>query len=108
MVPAHSGQSTGLAEMRDPSGPEILIFARALLPLPAGARADTAARLLREVETADRQLRSFNRCHPLFGEGSLMSRCLMLSPPAERLARDPDFLSANITACQALLRHFKA
>lgn len=93
--------------MRDPSGPELLILARALLPVPADARVDVAIRILHEVEAADQHLRLLNRCHPVLGDGSLMSRCLTLSPQAEPLARDPDFLSATIAACQALQQHFK-
>jgi hypothetical protein len=93
--------------MRDPSGSELLIFARALLAVPSEARVPTASRILEEIEAADQHLRAQSGCHPDFGDGSLMSRCLMLSPPAEPLARDPDFLSATIIACQALLQHFK-
>lgn len=94
--------------MRDPSGAELLLFARALLSIPAEARKGTATRILNEVDAADNYLRQNNRCHPDFGDGGLMSYCLRLSPRAEPLAQDPDFLSATITACQALLQHYKA
>ena len=44
----------------------------------------------------------------VFGDGSLMSRCLTLSPVSEPLATDPDFLSAMIIACKALHDHSKS
>ncbi|NJS38766.1 MAG: hypothetical protein HC783_06830 [Rhodobacteraceae bacterium] len=69
--------------MRDPSGPELLLFARALLPIAPEARGRTAARILQEVDVADRHLQSLRSCHPDFGDGSLMARCLLLAPPAE-------------------------
>ncbi|TAG13100.1 MAG: hypothetical protein EAZ40_15080 [Rhodobacterales bacterium] len=94
--------------MRDPSGPELLLFARALLPIAPEARGRTAARILQEVEAADRHFLGRGCSHPDFGDGSLMARCLLLSPPAEPLARDPDFLAATMIACNALLQHFKA
>jgi hypothetical protein len=94
--------------MRDPSGPELLLFARALLPIAPEARGRTAARILQEVEVADRHFQSFGGSHPNFGDGSLMARCLLLSPSAEPLARDPEFLAATMIACKALLHHFEA
>jgi hypothetical protein len=94
--------------MRDPSGPELLLFARALRVQLAKARGCFAARILHEVEVADRHLLGRSSSHPDFGDGSLMARCLLLSPPAEPLARDPDFLAATMIACNALLQHFKA
>jgi hypothetical protein len=44
----------------------------------------------------------------MFGDGTLMSRCLTLSPISEPLATDPDFLSAIIIACTALRDHSKS
>ncbi len=93
--------------MRDPSGADLLLFARALLPVQPEARALFAARILKEVDVADQHLRLQNRCHPAFGDGSLMSRCLLLSPPAEPMVSDRDFLSSTIVACLSLLQHSK-
>ena len=93
--------------MRDPSGADLLLFARALMLVPAEARASVAARILHEVDVADQHLRVQNRCHPAFGDGSLMSRCLLLLPPAEPMLSDRDFLSSTIVACQSLLQHSK-
>jgi hypothetical protein len=91
--------------MRDPSGVELLLFARALMPIPASARGPAASRILQEVEEADQHLRLLNRCHPAFGDGSLMARCLLLSPPAEPLGSDKEFLSCLIVACQSMQLH---
>lgn len=94
--------------MRDPSGVELLLFARALLPVQAEARGSVASRILQEVDEADQYLRLLNRCHPAFGDGSLMARCLPLSPPAEPPGNDRDFLCCLVTACLSLLQHSKA
>lgn len=91
--------------MRSVSGAEILLFARVLSLVPPVQQRNFADRLLGEVEAAASHLRLFGRCHPRFGDGSLMTRCISLSPPAEPFANDPVFLAALITGCRALLDH---
>ncbi len=93
--------------MRDPTGAELLLLARVLLPFPAQVRSAAAACILAEVDEADLLLRFQGIVHPVFGDGSLMVRCLRLSPPAEPMAADPDFLAAMIAACHVLLHHSK-
>lgn len=102
---ARSGQSVWQADVRDPSGAELLIFARTLMLFPREMRDLGATRILHEVEMADLHTRGAGKCDPFFGDGSLMSRCLLLSPRPEPLAHDRDFLLATIAACKALLRH---
>ncbi|CAN1533215.1 hypothetical protein MCELHM10_01472 [Paracoccaceae bacterium] len=94
--------------MRRVNGAEILLFARLLYLVPAARQRVFAIDLLDEVEAAASHLRHFGRCHPRFGDGSLMARCLSLSPPPEPIATDPAFLTALVSGCQALLDHYKA
>jgi hypothetical protein len=93
--------------MRSISGVEILLFARLLLVVSPDHHRSFADRLLDEVEEGGRHLRVFGRCHPQFGDGSLMARCLSLSPPKEPVAGDPVFLVALISVCRALIDHSK-
>lgn len=94
--------------MRNVSGAEILLFARLLYLVPAAHQRAFAIQLLAEVDDAASHLRHFGRCHPRLGDGSLMARCLALSPPPEPIATDPAFLTALVSCCQALLDHSKA
>jgi hypothetical protein len=91
--------------VRDPVGAELLLFARALLLFPTEERPMAACRILEQVERADRLMRTADRIHPAFGDGSLMSRCCLLAVRPEPMASDGDFLSAVIVACHALLHH---
>lgn len=102
---APSGRSIWLCDVRDPSGAELLIFARTLMLVSGNRRSLVAARILHEVEIADQHVRLLGHCDPAFGDGSLMSRCHLLSPLPEPLAHDHEFLLATIAACEALLRH---
>lgn len=91
--------------MRDPSVAELLLFGRVLTRVPVTHRPAFAGRTLVEVKAAADHLRLTGRCHPEFGDGSLMARCRQLFPAKEPIADDQDFLSAMIEACKALLRH---
>jgi hypothetical protein len=93
--------------MQDISGADLLVFARVLSRIEERHRPRAAKALLDEVEAAAAQLRLSGRCHPVFGDGSLMARCLQLDPPPEPLASDDGFLSSLIVACTAVRRHGK-
>lgn len=94
--------------MRSVSGAEVLLFARLLLVVSPDQHGRFADRILDEVEEAGRHQRVFGSCHPQYGDGSLMARCLSLSPPREPVAGDPAFLAALIAVCRAILDHSKA
>ena len=91
--------------MRPASLAELGLMARVLTPLPTSDRPLAARQILAEVEVAAAHLRATGRCHPAFGDGSLMARCLTLSPIAEPLAEDAAFLEALTIACWALADH---
>ena len=91
--------------MRPATLTELALLARVLVRAERKDRFALAAKILTEVEGAAAHLRSTGRSDPVFGDGSLMSRCLTLSPVSEPLATDPDFLSAMIIACKALGDH---
>lgn len=91
--------------MRPATLTELALLARVLVRAEQRDRFTVAARILAEVEVAAAHLRFSGRSDPRFGDGSLMSRCLTLSPISEPLATDPDFLSAMIIACKALGDH---
>jgi hypothetical protein len=63
--------------------------------------------ILAEAEVAEHHLRQSGRLHRSFGDGSLASRCLQLSPPAEPLADDQESLLCLSLAAQAVLVHSK-
>jgi hypothetical protein len=94
--------------MRPATLTELALLARVLVRAEPKDRFALAARILTEVEVASANLQSSGRSDPMFGDGSLMSRCLALSPVSEPLATDPDFMSAMIIACNALRNHSKS
>lgn len=91
--------------MRGPVLAELGLLARVLLPVPAGRRMLLAHQILAEVDAAALHLRTTGRGHPVFGDGSLMARCLALSPTSEPFVTDPHFLAALVCACKALQSH---
>lgn len=93
--------------MRSPSIAELALLARVLAPIAPKSRLQIAKKILAEVQVAESCLRVTGRSHPEFGDGSLMSRCLALSPFPEALANDPEVLSSLIVACEAMLGHRK-
>lgn len=95
-------------DMRDPSGAELLVFARVLLCFPPAEQAAIAKQILLDVEAADQHRQDLGRCSPTLGDGSLMARCHLMAPEPEPLAHDSRFLAALIVACETLLRHFKS
>jgi hypothetical protein len=90
--------------MRQPVLAELSLAARVLLAVPRRQRWRKALRLLQEVQEADTYWEQTGRCHPEFGDGSLMARCHRLSPQAEPMADDPDFLTSLIAVSRAVLR----
>lgn len=94
--------------MRTPLAADLLLLARALMPVPAVGRMTLARRLIREATEAQVHFEATHRCHPTFGDGSLMARVLYLRPVAEPVASDPDFLDAMCIAAQALRTHYTA
>lgn len=93
--------------MRSATLAELALLARVLIKVDFKDRATLAAGILAEVEIAATCLRFTGRTDPMFGDGSLMSRCLSLSPVPEPLATDRDFQMAIIVACDALWDHSK-
>jgi len=91
--------------MWEATGSEVLLLARTLLAYPKDNRTTVARQILGEVETAALHLQDTGRCHPVFGDGSIMARCHRLSPRPEPPAQDPDFLAALIAACETLMGH---
>lgn len=75
------------------------------MALPSQARPVVARRILQEASLAHHQFRMTGCPHPDHGDGSLMTRCLALTPAAEPLGEDRAFLEAVVTAALALLHH---
>jgi hypothetical protein len=94
--------------VRSPLPGDVLIFARVLCRLPREAHHSVAARILAETEEAHRYFIENRKCHPTFGDGGLMSRCMILAPVSEPFADDTSFLIALRAAAEALLSHFEA
>ena len=91
--------------MAGPVGAEALLLARVLWTVEPPLRPALADRLVAEAAQAARQSRAGDRSPVSSRGGTLMARCHQLSPRPEPFARDPDFLTALLAACEALLRH---
>ncbi|WP_309666104.1 hypothetical protein [Tabrizicola sp.] len=74
--------------------------------LPGTGRRSAADAMMCEVEVAYAHFQRYQRIHPAFGDGSLMSRALSLEPGPEPLANDPEFLQSIKIAAEALDHHF--
>lgn len=91
--------------MRSPMVCEVVLLARVLTRIAPAERNETAGQLLSDTDKAEVYLKESGHCHSVFGDGSLMSRCLRLSPPAEPMADDPEFLACLITAAHSIFIH---
>ena len=91
--------------MVPPLAADLLLFARALLLWPVQSRSDVARRLIAETEVAYRHWLLHGTVHPAFGDGSLVSRALLLSPRPEPMASDPDYLQALETLARVIRSH---
>jgi hypothetical protein len=91
--------------MRVPSASEIVLLARVLSRAEPDHRPARALSILAEVDVADAHIRKTGRAHPDFGDGSLLSRCSLLCPPAEPLCNDRDFLASLALAARVMLVH---
>jgi hypothetical protein len=83
-------------------------MARCLLAYPSADRSLAATLLVAEAGSAYQYFQRFKKNHPQFGDGSLMSRALALSPQPEPVVTDIDFLHALQTAIEVLLIHEKS
>jgi hypothetical protein len=91
--------------MRVPAASEIVLLARVISRASPPDRSALAASILAEADRAHHHLRQTGRAHPAFGDGSLMARCSLLSPPAEPLGDDREFLVCLVMAANAVLLH---
>ncbi len=105
MAPGRSGHWIFLVEMRVPSACEVLLLARILTRSAPVDRPKLAAAIFAEADAAERHLHRTGRVHPTFGDGSLMSRCMILCAPSEPLADDRDFLDCLALAANSMLAH---
>lgn len=79
---------------------DITSAARALLPVPQGARRARCRRLIKEAEFADRYTRRFGKIHPLWGNGSLMGAARKYP-----LAREPRLGDLEYCSCMEMVLH---
>jgi hypothetical protein len=91
--------------MRVPAAFEISLLARIISRAAPKDRKALAVSILAEAEHAHDHLRKTGRAHPAFGDGSLMTRCNLLSPPPEPLGNDREFLACLALAAHAVLFH---
>lgn len=91
--------------MRAPAAFEIVLLARILTRVAPEDRRHTARAILHDANVAERHLMLHGTTHPTFGDGSLLARCLQLSPPPEPFADDPTFLRCLALAADVLLLH---
>lgn len=91
--------------MRRPLPGDVVLFARVLSALPRVGRAQVARGLLAQAETADDYRLNHGRCHPTYGDGSLVARLMRVGMPPLTHADDAEFLHALRIVADALLKH---
>lgn len=77
--------------------------ARALLCFPEKRRVGVFNRMLTEAEAADKYRKSTGRCHPLWGNGSLMAAANTRPQAAEPFLDDLEYCSILALAFEGLL-----
>lgn len=73
---------------------DVSAAARALLAVPRGARVQLCRGLIRRAERADRYRLATGRCHPRWGNGSLMA-----AARTQALADEPGFDDIDYCRC---------
>ncbi len=91
--------------MRPPTAQEVVLLARVLTRLAPADRRRAARAILRDTDVAESHWRATGLGHSTFGDGSLMSRCHLLFPPAEPMADCRDFLACLSTAALCVRAH---
>lgn len=83
---------------------DVIAAARVLYARPEDDRADQIERLLIQARRADRYRRETGRIHPFWGDGSLMSAALALTPPPEPALADEEYCACLAQVFEALIR----
>jgi hypothetical protein len=73
---------------------DLLSAAEAIAAAAPGAQDPLARRLIQQADAAHRYAKRFGRAHPHWGNGSLMSRALLMSPHPATDRQSPAFLEA--------------
>ncbi|WP_204114638.1 hypothetical protein [Shimia biformata] len=79
---------------------DLVAAARYLLPLPDPVRRSACRRLIDHAHAAHHFTRRTGRCHPLWGDGSLISAAMRHGLAAEPSLRDSDYC-----ACLEMVLH---
>jgi hypothetical protein len=81
---------------------DILAAARVVAAADPARRKPLAQSLIAEADAAHRYAKRKGRAHPLWGNGSLMSRVLLLPPRPQINQQSADFLTALALIAQLL------
>lgn len=81
---------------------DVLALARLLHARPKRTRRFVARRVIKDVEAADRYRLLFQKSHPLWGDGTISARALMMERHPEPCWDCPDYLGAIALAASAL------
>ena len=84
---------------------DVVSVARVLLRHPADEREALAAELIRRADAADRYARRLGKCHPDWGNGTLLAAAHKAPLAPERAWNDPAFLHCLQCALEALRQH---
>lgn len=87
---------------------DISAAARALLPVPSGARARLANLLVKEALAADRYRKRFRKAHAQWGNGTLMSAAMMRPLAREPRLDDRDYLECQFLVFEALFKRHRS
>lgn len=81
---------------------DLTVAARALLKVPARARSELCAQMIKEAEFADRFTRRLNKQHPQWGNGTLLFAASQRALGAERACNDAEYNSCLLMVLQAI------
>lgn len=79
---------------------DLVAAARYLLPLPHRVRRDACRRLIEQAHAAHGFARRTGRCHPIWGDGSLIS-----AATRTRLAAEPSLRDSDYCTCLEMVLH---
>ena len=95
----------GASDMRPILHGDVTRAARALLRVPARARAALCRRMIAEAELADCHVQSTGRAHPIWGNGSLMAAARRRDLADEPSFDDVGYCQCFETVLQSLIAH---
>ena len=87
---------------------DLVTAGRALLTVPPACRQAHINTLVIRSRAADKYRKQYGKCHPEWGEGSLMSCARHYSQPPEPVLSNPDYAQALRCVLEAAAQHLSS